>query len=288
MHKKFQSLKIGALAACLWISQPVSVSADAAGEYAELLTMESISEVMRHLYRWYLDDSDFEGVFQLKTVDYHVAPLNLSLDPGDKSRYADVIIPSIGALVRMKKTNYRIEELDISVISNRFKIVNVEKIEKDHTISDTALKAGFSLTEMLEHLLHTRYQKDPPDEVLSARHSQAVSEEIKGMKEEIPSNGDLTVFVSPLSPVANEIWVFWQDANLLIRWASDIELDNEAVWQHEQLAVKLIDIEEQVVLSLTQVPGSNAFMSRDQIGRILYNCVILGEKRLIPRDDTQD
>jgi hypothetical protein len=283
MQKILNLLKILALASSCWILPSVAVAEDAKGAYSELHTMESISEIMRHLYRWYLDESDFEGILQSNTIEYHVTPVELPLDTDDKSLYADIIIPSIEALVRLKKTDYRIEELDVSVSSDRFKIVNVEKIEKDHMIPDNAMKAGFPTTIMLDYLIQTRNQKDPLNEALSQRLGEAVSSEMQATVEELPDNGDFTIFISPLSPVANEIWVFWQDANLLIRWASDIELDNAAVWEHEQLATKVIDIEEQVVLSLNQVPGSNAYMSRDQIGRILYNCVILGEKRQFAR-----
>jgi hypothetical protein len=32
------------------------------------------------------------------------------------------------------------------------------------------------------------------------------------------------------------------------------------------------------VVSLDEVAGSNAFMTRDQAGRILFNCMVLGRR----------
>ena len=31
-------------------------------------------------------------------------------------------------------------------------------------------------------------------------------------------------------------------------------------------------------MSLNEAAGSNAFMTRDQIGRALYNCIVLGRR----------
>ena len=44
------------------------------------------------------------------------------------------------------------------------------------------------------------------------------------------------------------------------------------------MAVDLYDIDEQVVVSLDEVAGSNAYMTRDQVGRALFNCIVLGRR----------
>ncbi len=43
----------------------------------------------------------------------------------------------------------------------------------------------------------------------------------------------------------------------------------------------IYDIDEQVVVSLQEVPGSNAYLTRDQVGRALYNCMILGKRVIL-------
>jgi hypothetical protein len=86
------------------------------------------------------------------------------------------------------------------------------------------------------------------------------------------------VYLAPLSPIANETWVFWETGRMLIRFASDIDLTNPAVWQHDTLAVKLFPLDQRVVVSLDEVAGSNAFMTRDEAGRALFNCFVLGRR----------
>ena len=65
---------------------------------------------------------------------------------------------------------------------------------------------------------------------------------------------------------------------MLIRFASDIDLASPAVWEHEELAARLYDIDENVVVSLDEVAGSNAYLTRAQVGRALYNCIVLGRR----------
>jgi hypothetical protein len=65
---------------------------------------------------------------------------------------------------------------------------------------------------------------------------------------------------------------------MLIRFASDIDLANPTVWEHEELAVRTYDIDRQVVVSLDEAAGSNAFLTRGQVGRVLYNCMVLGRR----------
>jgi len=255
-----------------------------ADAYAELSSLDTLSEVMRHLYRWYLDETDFAGIVQSPALAFGIHPLHPELDDGDKSLYGEIEIPSLGVLVRMKKADYRIEELGTEVKSQRFKIVNVERSAKGAPRDDSRREVNYPVRDMMDYLFRTRSQPDFPSPELSRRLGDAVADVIRERFEQHAAEGDQTVFVSPLSPVANEIWLFWQDAKMLIRWASDIELDNPAVWDHESLAIKTFDIEEQVVLSFHEAAGSNAFVTRDQVGRALYNCVILGQKRTVPRD----
>jgi hypothetical protein len=65
---------------------------------------------------------------------------------------------------------------------------------------------------------------------------------------------------------------------MLIRFTSDLDLSNPSVWGKESLKVRTFDIDKQVVVSQSEVPGSNAFLNRDQVGRVLYNCIVLGQR----------
>ena len=50
------------------------------------------------------------------------------------------------------------------------------------------------------------------------------------------------------------------------------------MWDHEQIGVDTWDAYKQVVVSTDEAPGSNEFLTRDQIGRALYNCLVLGRR----------
>ena len=56
--------------------------------------------------------------------------------------------------------------------------------------------------------------------------------------------------------------------------------------EHDELAVRIFDIDEQVVVSLDEVPGSNAYLTRDQVGRVLYNCMVYGKSLTAEQRDT--
>jgi hypothetical protein len=57
------------------------------------------------------------------------------------------------------------------------------------------------------------------------------------------------------------------------------------LWGHAALAVRTYDLAEQTVVSLDEVPGSNEFLTRDQVGRALYNCMVLGRRMVLGRPE---
>ena len=90
------------------------------------------------------------------------------------------------------------------------------------------------------------------------------------------------VHVAPLSPVANEIWVFWEGGRKLLYFASDIDLANPDVWRHEALVARIFDLDQQVVVTHEEAPGSNRFLTRYQVSRALFNCILLGQRVSVP------
>ena len=91
--------------------------------------------------------------------------------------------------------------------------------------------------------------------------------------------------------MANELWVFWEAGRVLLYFVSDLDLANPYVWEYQELSARIYDVAEQVVVTLQETPGSNAFLTRDQVGRALYNCIVLGRRYALDpfdRDDQQD
>ena len=84
---------------------------------------------------------------------------------------------------------------------------------------------------------------------------------------------------------AGSTWGGTGEPVVLLRFSSDLDLANPALWKLGDLTVDTYDIDEQMVVSLDEAPGSNAYLTRDQIGRVLYNCIVLGKRFDVPLAD---
>ncbi len=244
---------------------------------AELMDPKYLFEIVRHVYRWHLDENDVDRLAGTKEFPFWVRLLETPLDAGDQSRRAEIVMPLVGASVTVKKPDYRIEELNLAVTSGAFKITGVSKIGIPDKPLPEHRVVNVAYDEMRAYLFLTRAEAVFPDQALTERLRVAVRKEM-GLQPEGRLPGQQIAHLAPLSPVANEAWVYLENHRLLVRFASDIDLVNPALWSHETLMVRTWDVRNQVVVSLDEAAGSNAFMTRDQIGRALYNCIVLGKR----------
>jgi hypothetical protein len=133
--------------------------------------------------------------------------------------------------------------------------------------------------ELREYLFNKRGDVLYPDAELVEHLRSVVRDELmeyaKNKQLKAPKKNTV-VYFSPLSPVSNEVWAFWEYGRVLIHFSSDMPLSDEQLWEKGKMMVHLYDIDSQVVVTLNEVPGSNAYLTRDQAGRALYNCIILG------------
>ena len=251
----------------------------------EVLEKQFLSEIVRHLYRWYLDELDIESISEHKRMLFNIRALSTKLDLGDNSQYVEVFIPDLKLSVKLKKSDYRIDELNLDVKSNGFKINNVSRYEKEFEVPEGCIFVEIGMKDIKDYLFKTRNNAEFPSPELYARIQKAFHEEFKDeLLKKIPAakaKKEWVTFVAPLSPVANEFWAFWENGKLLVKCSSDIDLTNSEVWEHESLSFKTYDVLNQMVVSLDESGGDNSFMTRDQIGRALYNCVVLGERLIV-------
>ena len=254
------------------VSEPAVAAAP-----AELTEPTYLYEVIRHLYRWFLDENDLERRPDGSAFDMWVRRLDVKLDAGDRSEFAEIDLPALGIAVRVKKADYTSEDLGVDVKSRGFRIVNVERTDLPAEPPAGSAVVTVPVAEMRDYLFRTRTQAEYPDAAMLARLRTALLLHL-GLDPEKREAGEQIVHIAPLSPVANELWVFWENKKMLIRFASDIDLENPAMWAHQALAIRTYDILTQTVVSLNEVPGSNEFLTRDQVGRALFNCVILGQR----------
>lgn len=270
------------------LSQPAPVTVALQGSSvvpAELTDPKYLYEIVRHVYRWHLDENDLDRLSGVKEFQFWIRLRTQPLDGGDHSRIAEITMPLVGTTVTVKKPDYRIDELDLTVTGKTFRITNVSKLDIPVAPLASDRVVSVSYADMREYLFKTRAEATFPDDALRERLRVAVRKEI-GLHPTTRTAGRQITHVAPLSPVSNEVWVYWENRQLLIRFASDIDLVNPAIWEHETLMVKTWDVRTQVVVSLDEAAGSNAFMTRNQIGRALYNCIVLGQRQEVTNPAT--
>jgi hypothetical protein len=246
----------------------------------ELMQRSFLFEVARHLYRWYLDESEIERIVSSRQFTLWVRLLKIQLDPDDHSLYGEILVPQLDLTVKVKKADYRIEDLNVIVKSQGFKITQVTRgnVPAHRPVSCEIFQVD--MKEMRDYLFRTRNQHEHPDAALLDRlrlalHKQAAKERLVVPK---AAAGEQIVYLAPLSPVANEVWAFWETGRKLLYFASDIDLANPSVWENQTLMVRTFDLDQQVVVSHEEAPGSNRFLSRYQVGRALFNCLVLGDR----------
>lgn len=248
---------------------------------AELTSRAWLGEVMRYLYRWQIDERDVDAVVRADQVVFWVRELKPALDEGDRSLFGEVVLPQFSLAVKVKRADYTIPELNATVKSPTFRITHVGRIEAAQQAPAGFVEIRADYTDLRDELFRTRRLAAFPEgellERLRGAARRAILKDLERAGEPAPTEKQI-VHMAPLSPVANETWVYWENRRTLIRFASDIDLSNPAVWEHETLAVRLFPLEQKVVVSLDEVTGSNAFMTRDEAGRALFNCMVLGKR----------
>ena len=254
-----------------------------------VMKIETAYEVIGHLYRWYLDEVDVREATKAGNETIWVREVHPAAH--DNSRFAELLLPVVGVAVTLKKADYRIEEMDLTVKSDRFKIVRVSRVDRPADLEREWTPLKFEGPALRAYLFAQRGDVSFPDDALVERLRSAVRTQIEQHFEDsgkqIPEDVG-TTHCAPLSSVANEIWVFWEAGRMLIQFTSDLNIADPTVWDQEKLQARIYDIDQQVVVSLQEVAGSNAYLTRDQVGRALYNCVVLGRVYGLTRPSTED
>ncbi len=279
-------LALGLLSPACRAAPPAGVGSAAAAP-PELVQPSYLFEIVRHLYRWELDESEVARLVGAKHFVFWVRRLEPRLDPGDRSELGEIALPQLSLTVKVKKADYTIEELGTVVKSQNFRITQVSRGELPAQAPRFCAVVEVDMNEMRDYLFRTRNQREHPDPAFLERLRQALREQAakEGLLTTNAPVGERIIHLAPLSPVANEIWAFWEAGRKLFYFASDIDLANPSVWQHQSLVVRIFDLDQQVVVSHEEAPGSNRFLTRYQVSRALFNCVLLGDRIAILSPD---
>lgn len=264
------------MAGLAWVAV-AGAQAEVSGPPAEVMDPGYLAEVTQHLYRWYMDEADVEREAGAEHLVFWVRRLDVGRDEGDRSEWGEIVLPQMGIGVKVKKADYAIEERGVEVKSAGFRIVNVWREAAPAEPPPGAEVIRMDYRQMKKQLFEKRAEVRFPDEAMFERLRVAVRDYYH-LDPADTRPRERVIHVAPLSPVANELWVFLETRKILIRFASDIDLENPAMWEHQALGIRTYDILKQTVVSMNEAAGSNEFLTRDQVGRALFNCVVLGRR----------
>lgn len=245
---------------------------------------DDILEVVRHLYRWHMDETMFWQGELPESGSVFIREIDEARDEGDSSRYVELIFDQLPARVVLKKADYEIPELNLQVRNDRFKITQI--FNTTESIDDTRValfeQRTRNVREVVRSLYETRNSRIVLHEDLRKRLALALGKQIKAempqLEQEFSDDTVHTFFLAPLSPVSNDLWVFWENARRLIKFSSDADYDTEAFWVLGPLGVEIFDLNRDVIVAPIEAHGRDGMITKDMVGRILYNCIVLGER----------
>lgn len=257
-----------------------------------VLELPFLAEVGMHLYRWFLDENDVD-VDRLGDDDilvFRVRRIPVAADEGDDSEWADIRIPQFNLGVHVKRPDYAIEELGVEVRSPHFRIVHVYRLEPEDLVvppEENWREVQADLASLLATIRQTALETRYPNPALTERLHRACRRHMD-LDPDSREAGDQIIHISPMSPVANEVWVFLENENLFMQFTSDTDIESPELWPTQELRVHTIDAARNTVVSMEEMPGSNVYATRDQVGRLLYNCIVLGKRIIVVNPDDPD
>ena len=268
-----------ALAGCATPAKPTATSAASIPQtpLPPLLEKQFVLDVLRHVYRWHFDQSYILEAGKLDSLEVWARPLHPSLDAGDRSDFAELWIPAASTRVELKRSDYRIPEMNLDVVDGSFKVKRVTRLARPPAARANYEVASYGRAEVQEHLFATRANQVPMSDSLRTATRKLVADYLN-KTHPTPFTEDQILYVAPVSPVCNDLWAFWETGRKLLLFAADMDLAKPGFAQLSQLRLEVIDLDKDVVASTREVPGSNAFVTKDWVGRIFFNCILYGER----------
>jgi hypothetical protein len=241
-------------------------------------------EILRYVYLWYLDDRFFVNTAEATSFDLWLRPIEpRTRDEGDKSLYAEMWVPAAQIQLRLKLADYPVPELNRQVRSPGFRIVRATPLATAPGARENYTVITLDRQKIGAYLKDVRNRSQVPDPALRQRLLAAMRETVK-----LHPPADPTVpqvfFLSTVSPVSGDLWILWVNEKTAIRFGGELGADEPDLLSLLPLHTQLFDLKTKVVASLLETEGSTGYITKDWTGRILYQCLVLGERVEVPPD----
>jgi hypothetical protein len=235
-------------------------------------------EVLRYIYLWYLDDRFFVNTAEATRFEIWVRPVEpRTRDPEDKSLYAEMWVPAAQIDLRLKLADYPVPELNRQVKSPGFHIIHAEPRSAAPAPRESYTVFTHDRAKIRDFLTDTRNKPQVPDPALRGRLLAAMRETAKLHPPADPTAPQV-FFLSTVSPVSGDLWILWVNEKTAIRFGGEFGADAPDLLSLLPLHTQLFDLKTKVVASLLETEGSTGFITKDWTGRILYQCLVLGER----------
>jgi hypothetical protein len=268
-----------ALAGCVSSSNPARHSAPPDPEAAlqPLLEKQFVLDVLQHVYRWHFDQSYILEAGKLDTLEVWARRLHPRLDPEDRSEFAELWIPAVSTRVELKRSDYKIPEMNLEIVDRSFKVKRVTRQLRPPASRSDYQVGRYALPEVRDHLFATRTNRVTMSDNLRTAARKLIAEYLD-KAHPAPFTEDQILYVAPVSTVCNDLWAFWETGRKIMLFSADMDLSNPGFSQLSQLRLEVIDLDKDVVASTKEVPDSNAFVTKDWVGRLFFNCILYGER----------
>ncbi len=283
-QKLFLSSMVGALilAGCMSssnanrnaaVSQPVAAATPA---FTQLQEEQYVFAILEYLYRWHFDQTFVLEAGKQDTLEVWVRELHPPLDDGDHSEFAELWIPTVDMRVELKRSDYLIPEMNLAVVDHSFKVKHVSRQLRPPAARSSYLVSRYPLSEVRDYLFNSRTNRVQMSDSLRNAARKLVFDYLNKVHP-APFTEDQILYVAPVSSVCDDLWAFWESDRKLMLFSADMDLSNPDFEQLSQLKLEVINLDKDVVDSTREVPGSNAFVTKDWVGRMFFNCILYGE-----------
>jgi hypothetical protein len=282
-HAFFFGSMLGVLAftGCISTSNPdqnAAFSGPGAKEaLSQLQEKQFVFAVLEYLYRWHFDQSYVLDADKQDVLEVWVRELHPPLDDGDRSEFAEMWIPAVNMRVELKRSDYTIPEMNLAIVDRSFKVKHVSRQLRPPASRSNYQVSRYAVSEVQDHLFDSRTNRVRMSDNLRTAARKLVFDYLHKIHP-APFTDDQIIYVAPASSVCNDLWAFWESDRKIMLFSADMDLSNPGFEQLSQLRLEVIDLDKDVVASTKEVPGSNAFVTKDWVGRMFFNCILYGER----------
>ena len=237
---------------------------------------QHLFEILYYAFLWHYDRSYLLTDQRKGDLEIFFRPVPRELDAGDQSKFAELWIPDIHMVIDLKRSDYRIEELGLAVKDDHFKIRRVVREETPPAPLSSYQHYDIPHAKVRDWITLNLRTAGPLAPTLAKRLRETL------LDFDLGREPDVTVthvfHLAPISPASDDLWVFHENKKQLLLFSSDMDLSNEAYWESTPITLEVYNLAPEVILAADASAAGSNTLSKDFVGRALFNCVVLGER----------